>query len=370
MKNNPLIVALYLPQFYETEYNNEWWGKGYTEWVACRQATPLFKGHNQPRVPLHNNYYDLSNVEAIRSQMKLAAQYGLDGFAIYQYYSCGKKLLDVPTEIIRDDDTLKFPFFLYWANESWRKSWFGQKNQIVWEQKYGTKEDWRIHFNYCLDYFKKDNYIRIDGKPVYAIYNPWAVPDIDSFIECWNKWAMEENLPGVYFVKTLTRRDDVSKGKFSAVITREPNYTFAHDESLLEKVWRVSRMRIIAYLNKKILIPFNKGIPVLKASYDTIQTKILKRNIGKDTIIGAFCDFDTSPRRGCNGVIMTGANPEKFGQYFRELYKKAQDKQSPMIVINAWNEWAEGAHLEPDEKFGFGYLEKILEVKNQYGTKQ
>lgn len=129
------IVALYLPQYYETSYNDEWWGKGYTEWTACKAAKPLFRGHCQPRVPLNDWYYDLSLKYNIKKQIDLAKKYGIDGFAIYQYYSCGKKLLDVPTEMIRDNRDLDIPFFLFWANESWKKAWFGQDNTVVWAQE-------------------------------------------------------------------------------------------------------------------------------------------------------------------------------------------------------------------------------------------
>lgn len=363
-KNNPLVVALYLPQYYETEYNNQWWEKGYTEWTALKRSKPLFTGHNQPRVPLNGNYYDLSERNNIKWQMELAKQYGVDGFAIYQYYSLGSKLLEVPTEIIRDDSSLDLPFFLYWANESWKKAWFGQDNTVVWEQKYGNEDDWREQFDYCLQYFKDDRYIKINGKPVYAIYNPWALPDGDHFIELWNLWARENGLSGIYFVKNIGSHDRDTLGKWSAKITREPNYTFAHDEWLLEKIYRVGTTRIIDFLNRKVLIKRGKGIVQLKRSYDVMWEKILKRtNINKTTILGCFCDWDNSPRKSFNSIVMMGASPEKFKGYFRRLLQKAKDVDTPMIVINAWNEWAEGAYLEPDEKFGYGYLEAIKSAK-------
>ena len=154
MNTKPKIFALYLPQFYETSYNNEWWGKGYTEWVACKQAKPLFSGHYQPRVPLDNNYYDLSSLESVRFQTKLAKKYKVDGFAIYHYYSCGSKLLNIPCEHFRDHEDLNFPFFLFWANESWRKTWFGQDRSVVWKQEYGSEKEWKDHFDYCLDFLR------------------------------------------------------------------------------------------------------------------------------------------------------------------------------------------------------------------------
>ena len=366
-EKSPLIVALYLPQFYETEYNNKWWGKGYTEWTALKKASPLFDGHYQPRIPLDNNYYDLSQRDSIKQQVDLAKEYGVDGFAIYQYYSCGKKLLEVPTEIIRDDPSLDIPFFLFWANESWRKAWFGQDSSVVWEQEYGEEKEWRQQYEYCSSFFSDERYIKIDGKPVYAIYNAWDLPDVDHFIERWNQWARDDGFAGIFFVKAVGRRDRKERGAFSATVTREPNYTFAHDELLVEKIARVAKSRTVNFINKTILLKKGKGIVMTKASYDLIWERIIKRPIVDNNVfLGAFCDWDNSPRKSYNSIIMKGATPEKFGLYFGQLYRKAIDNSVPMIVINAWNEWAEGAYLEPDERCRFAYLEAIRNVKDRH----
>lgn len=364
-QTNPKIVALYLPQYYETEYNNKWWGKGYTEWVACKKAKPLFKGHNQPKVPLNDNYYDLSEKENIRWQMNLAKKYGIDGFAIYQYYSCGKKLLEVPTEMIRDDKSLDLPFFLFWANESWRMMWFGQDKKVVWPQEYGTEKDWHEQFLYCLDYFKDERYMRNEGKPVYGIYNAFNFPQINEFIDKWQIWAKEEGLEGIYFIKAMGSRDKNELGKFSAIVSREPNYTFAYDETIIEKSIRVVRSRIVDQINRNFLLEKGKGIVELRADYDDLWKRILKRKIPDDgsVCLGAFTDWDNSPRRSYNSTIIAGATAEKFGLYMKHLYRKAKKNNCPMIVINAWNEWAEGAYLEPDEKNGYGYLEAIKRIK-------
>ncbi len=363
-KKNPLVVALYLPQYYETEYNNEWWEKGYTEWTALRRAKPLFKGHYQPRIPLNQNYYDLSDKNNIKWQMDLAKEYGIDGFAIYQYYSCGKKLLEVPTETIRDDPTLDLPFFLFWANESWRKAWFGQDNKVVWEQKYGTEDNWRKQFEYCLTFFKDERYIKIDGMPVYAIYHAWAIPEVDHVIDLWNRWAKEAGFPGIYFVKTVARHDSKSRGHFSATVTREPNYTFAHDESILDKAHRVIKGRTVDFINRNFLLRRSKGIVMTKASYDMIWERIINRKSVDDNVfLGAFCDWDNSPRKSYNSLIMLGATTEKFSKYIKQLLQKAKSIGAPMVVINAWNEWAEGAYLEPDERNQYAYLEAIKAAK-------
>lgn len=366
IQNNagPKIVALYLPQYYETEYNNEWWGKGYTEWVACKQAKPLFRDHNQPRIPQGKNYYDLSIKENIRWQIETAKRYGVDGFAIYQYYSCGNKLLEVPTEIIRDNQDLDIPYFLYWANMPWRKMWFGQDRTILWEQNYGGEKEWKDQFDYCMSFFKDERYMKIDGKPIYAIYMVPDIKNIDDFMACWNKWAIEAGLPGIYFVKTLGSHDNKELNGFSALATREPNYTFAFGEGYAEKIIRVGKTRLIDWINRKILLPRGKGIVMLRYSYDKIWKRILSRSdMDSKVFLGAFTDWDNSPRKSYNSIIMDGSTPDKFGKYMGELIRKGTEAKVPMIIVNAWNEWAEGAYLEPDEKYGDQYLRQIAKIK-------
>lgn len=359
--NNPKLIALYLPQFYETDYNSAWWGEGYTEWVACKRAKPLFRGHIQPRLPQNNNFYDLSIKENIKWQMDLAKQYGIDGFAIYQYYSCGKKLLEVPTEMIRDDESLDLPFFLYWANHTWTKGWVGDDESVLWKQEYGSEKDWRKQFEYCLEYFKRESYIKIDGKPVYFIYQPWNVPDIDSFIYSWNKWAIDEGFKGVYFGKTLgSRRDENEEvDSFSCVVRREPLYTIEFDQTQIERSLNRLRFAVIRRINKYILSRFSKGIVVQKRSYDRIYKKIIRRDIDSKVVIGALPDWDNSPRKGYNSIVMQGATPKKFGRYLKLLIEKGKKANSPMILINAWNEWAEGNYLEPDDIYGDAYLQEV-----------
>ena len=359
------VVALYLPQFYETSYNNYWWGEGYTDWVACREAKPLFEGHRQPRVPYDSNYYDLSKVDNLIKQADMARSYGIDGFAVYHYYSCGKKLLHKPLELIRDNKTIDITYFLFWANEHWRKAWFGHDESIIWRQEYGTKTHWKQQYTYCSSFFKDSRYIKIDNRPVYAIYKAWDIDDIDEFIELWNTWAMEDGFSGIYFVKALGRKDKERLGSFSAIATREPNYTFAFEESLFEKILRVSSSSIISILNKKILFAIGKGIVMKKIDYDKIWQRILRRSYNQyPTLVGAFVDWDNSPRKSYNSTIMTGVEVDKFRKYFHCLYHKAKEQSSPMILINAWNEWGEGAYLEPDQITKYGYLEAIKDVVN------
>ena len=187
------ILALYLPQYYETDYNNEWWGKGYTEWTACKQAKPLIKNQYQPRSPFNHDFYDLSNENTIKAQIKMAKEHGVDGFVIYQYFSCngskfgekcgqnGSILLNKPLNIILNNGALEIPFCLYWANHDWKKAWFGQDETMVWPQLYGDEKDWECYFNYNLPFFKDERYIKINNKPVFFIFSTWHFKKIKDF---------------------------------------------------------------------------------------------------------------------------------------------------------------------------------------------
>jgi hypothetical protein len=361
----PDIFALYLPQYYETEYNNQWWGKGYTDWVASKNAKQLYKSHKQPREPLGDNYYDLTNVKSIEWQAKLAKEYLVDGFAIYHYYSGGSLLLEKPIDIIHNNDQIDIKYFLYWANESWKKTWYGDDNSLIWEQKYGGKKDWHAHYEYCSKFFHDKRYKKINNMPVFIIYKPADFKNIDSFISYWNDLAIKDGFDGVYFIKTLGRGENEDLNSFSSTITREPNYTFAFRFNFFERALRFIRTRFLNIINKHILTRLSLGIVMYKISYDKIWKKIINNTSKKNHFVGAFVDWDNSPRKGHNSVIIDKASPLKFKKYFKALYIKAQANNSPCIVINAWNEWGEGAYLEPDKHNQYKYLEVVREIKSE-----
>lgn len=368
--NLPKVFALYLPQYYETEYNSRWWGEGYTEWTAVKSAKPLFNGHKQPKVPFNSYYYDLSRREDLRRQVDTAKKYGVDGFAIYQYYSCGSKLLEVPTELMLADKSLDISFFLFWVNKEWKRSWFGQDESVIWEQHYGDEPEWRRQFEDCLRFFKDDRYLKIDNKPVYAVYSAWKFNRIDEFTACWDKWARAEGFDGMYFVKGARYQDKGELGAFDAIVSREPDFTLAYDEGLITHAYRFMRTRLLTLINKYILMPQNKGLVKYFIDYDKVWKQIIARDYSNKTVLpGAFTDWDNSPRKGYNAYIVRNASPEKFMDYFTRLYAKAARAGSPFILINAWNEWAEGAYLEPDESNGYGYLEGIKAAKESWTEK-
>lgn len=364
------VLALYLPQYYETDYNSDWWGKGYTEWTACKQAKPLFKGHQQPKLPMNDHFYDLSNKEEIVWQCNLAKEYGIDGFAIYQYYSAndsiyGKKngkhgsmLLNVPTEIIRDNPEIDTKYCLYWANHDWRKAWFGQDPTMLWPQKYGTKEDWVEFYNYNRDFFLDPRYIKIGNKPVYFIFAVWHFKEIEQFMECWNTLAKTDGFDGIYFVKTDDAHTDSKMGRFDAAYRREPFYTFGSRNNGFEFVSRALQRKCLPLLNK-VLNRFGSGIISYRYDYEKLWHNICENELNSAVIPGCVADWDNTARKGYNGQILTGVRVEVFAKYFRKLMEKSRTNDVPFVVINAWNEWAEGAYLEPDSYHKTSYLESI-----------
>lgn len=371
------VLALYLPQYYNTDYNSDWWGEGYTEWTACKQAVPLKKGQYQPRLPEHQHFYDLSDKEEIVHQAELARENGIDGFVIYQYYSMndssygdkngahGRMLLNKPTEIIRDNPDIDLPYCLYWANHDWRKAWFGQDPEMLWPQVYGTEEDWVEYFEYNLPYFKDNRYIKIDNKPVFFIFSVSHFKKVNQFIDCWNRLAQQNGFDGIYFVKTEDAHVSSDLESFNAVYRREPFYTFAKGFTKMDFVKRVFRTRGAKVMNR-FLNKMGKGILGYTCDYDRAWKSIIRREDYSETILpGAFADWDNTARKGYNAQLMVGATPEKFGCYFKQLMEKCDQNRVPFVVINAWNEWAEGAYLEPDERYGDEYLRKIKEIQKR-----
>lgn len=210
MKNEPIdknnkcqtqIVAFHLPQFHTFPENDEWWGKGFTEWVNVKNAKPLYKGHNQPRVPLNNNYYDLSKIENMVAQMDLAREYGIHAFCYYHYWFDGKLLLHKPLEAIRDYQGVKLNYFLCWANEPWARTWDGHETDVLMPQRYGDRPEWERHFEYLLSFFKDQYYEKIDNKPVLVLYRCTSIPKCEEMIACWNQLCKQNGFDGIYIIE-------------------------------------------------------------------------------------------------------------------------------------------------------------------------
>lgn len=348
------IIAFYLPQFHEIPENNKWWGKGFTEWTSVKKAKQLFPGHNQPRIPYKKNYYNLLDMKTKIWQEFLAKKYGIYGFCYYHYWFKGKKLLEKPIEEKLISKQLKLPFCLSWANESWSRTWYGNKKEILMKQGYGTKEDWEKHFKYLLKFFKDKRYIKVNNKPILLIYKPSQISNLDSMIEYWSHLAIKEGFNGVHIVETLTGTQSRPCSKLSRGIAfYEPGYTL-FNENLFNQLKIKIKSRLSKILHNKYLLN--------RIDYDKIYKDILKRKLNnskKKVYLGAFVDYDDSPRRKHLGFIFDNITPKKFEKYLSLLIKKSQNIGSEFLFLTAWNEWAEGAYLEPDEKNKFNFLQAV-----------
>lgn len=356
------IMCMYLPQYHSFKENDEWWGEGYTEWVAVKRGKPLYNGHVQPKVPEGGHYYDLDKegVETLKKQAELAKKYGIYGFSIYQYYFNGKTLMEKPLETLLSHPEIDLKYNLCWANESWTRTWYGLENQVLMEQTYGEESDWRKHFDYLLRFFKDERYIKVDNKPVYQIYKTFDIPCFAKFAECFNKWALEEGFDGVYFISGKTAAGYEEREECRELIDGyyyfEPGYSLKYGISRA-RMFKYSVSVAINTLLNKLRSEDNKKLERF-INADWIYEAVTKRSYGKKEYPGLIPDWDNTPRRSYKGLVYKGTSPEKFKKALGIL----AESDPEFIYVNAWNEWGEGAYLEPDEYRGYEYLKAIKEV--------
>ncbi|WP_314318843.1 glycoside hydrolase family 99-like domain-containing protein [Paucilactobacillus nenjiangensis] len=380
-------MAYYLPQFHETEDNNKWWGKGFTEWVNVKKAKPLFENHNQPRVPLNNNYYDLSKIESIKWQTELAKKYGIYGFCIYHYWFNGHLLLEKPLEMIRDSSEINFPYSICWANENWTNAWVAEEGNVktLIKQDYGDKSDWEKHFQYLLGFFRDPNYIKESNRPQLVIYRPELISNLNDMLDYWSDRAIDYGFDGIDFAYqqlsfAIDPKHDESRFKYS--IEYQPGYARydenhdkkSSDEILFNKFKEKVR-RSILQIDKKMHTNFLSYFAPqhLKfENYEEICKYIVKRKaINKKSIGGMYVGWDNTPRKGTKGQVSLGSTPELFEKYLKlQIDNIKTNYSNDYLYIFAWNEWAEGGYLEPDTKYGYAYLEAIYNALNEDGDQK
>lgn len=359
-------IAFYLPQFHRTPENDKWWGEGFTEWTNMKKAKPLFDGHYQPRIPLNNNYYDLSDVNNIRWQAKIAKEHGVYGFCLYHYWFNGKLLLEKPIHLLRDNKDIDINYCLCWANENWNNGWVSDKANILIEHDFNNREDWKKHIDYFIEFFKDDRYIFIDGKPMLIIYYPNLIGPLQEMLNFWNEEAKKVGFKGITFVfqhPYFYYDKSSNKSLFDYGIEFEP--TFSRQVCYGNNSGKQNlKIKISTFLQKKLHLYIHlRKKKLVKYDYDKIWNQILNHKPDDYMFPGAFVDWDNTPRKGKRGSLMVGASPEKFKEYFRQTVRRAKNVyHKDFIFIFAWNEWAEGGYLEPDEKYKYAYLNAIYEV--------
>ena len=359
------IFAYYLPQFHKTQENDKWWGEDFTEWTNIKRAKPLFTGHNQPKIPLGDNYYDLLDINVMKWQGDLARRYGISGFCVYHYWFEGKKLLHKPMEQLLEHKEIDFPFFCCWANESWTNAWATSdgKPKMLMKQTYGNREDWDSHFNYLIQFFNDERYIKINNKPILVIYRPEQIHNLNDMLDYLNELSKKFGFDGICYmsqqVDFLLHGKDNSR--FDYRIEYQPGYSEYNVASSYDRKINSIEDRLLRLLNDKLHIPTPKIKKLIIKDYDKIWKDILSHVPIDDKVVpGAFVGWDNTPRYKKNGKVIVGGNPTKFYQYFRHLIKKTKEQYNKdMIFVFAWNEWTEGGYLEPDKEFKYGFLEAI-----------
>lgn len=364
MANNK-VIAFYLPQYHPTPDNNKWWGKGFTEWTNVGKAKPLFRGHYQPRVPADLGYYDLRLPEVREAQAELAKEAGIFGFCYYHYwFGNGKEELELPFNEVLRLGKPDFPFMLCWANESWHKKFWnkdgkGTSKEVLIEQLYPGVEDHISHFYRLLPAFKDKRYIKIDGKPAFMIYKPNEFPGISEFIKLWDQLAVKEGFEGMHIVGHT--QDELSHDELQHLLNLGL-------DSVNTVGLYIAGKHILNGINMYIRVALRKLFGVVGAiSYKKAYPKFLrpldKLEVVYPTIIP---NWDHSPRSGKTGFIIKNSTPELFARHIRAVLECIKGKKSKIAFLKSWNEWGEGNYMEPDLKYGKGYIKVLRDELDKF----
>lgn len=367
---NPKILALYLPQYYPIKENDEWWGKGFTEWTNVGKAKPLWKGHYQPKVPADLGYYDLRVSEVREQQAELAREAGVTGFLYWHYwFGNGRRIMERVFQEVLDSGKPDYPFALAWANHSWyKKTWSdnGQRHdECLIEQTYPGIDDAREHFDFLVKAFRDERYIKIDGKPFLYIFDPDAIPP--EYIDWFHQWAREAGFRGLYIVAE-------PRGKFTLegycsigyqAIVENNIMGFLQEEYLHMSKYKRSILRAYRRLKQYVT-----GIPRGAVDYRTFVHRAVSSACKKRTVIPIiFPNWDHSPRSGRSAVtIHYNAQPKYFYEMACDALEAVKNKpeEEQIIILKSWNEWGEGNYMEPDLKYGHGYIDALRRAVDKY----
>lgn len=359
-KNEPLdsavkLIAFYLPQFHPFPENDQWWGKGFTEWTNVTKALPNYNGHYQPHLPIHLGFYDLRVKEVMEEQARLAKNYGVSGFNYYFYWFAGKTLMEDPLLQMLENPNVGMPFCLTWANENWTRTWDGAENDILIAQDH-SEQDGLAFIQYIMKYFKDDRYIKVDGKPVLIIYRADIIPKIAQFAQVWRGEAKRNGFPGLYLISAQTFGIKSPKPfNFDASVEFPPHTVQS---------------------NIKNVDALNSNFSGQIYSYSqVVENNVVQENTDYKKYKTAMLGWDNTARKQYKSHIFHGFKLIKYKQWLDYMcssvfHDRKHSDDEKLVFINAWNEWAEGTHLEPDRKFGYGYLDTTYHVIKNFDAKK
>lgn len=350
------IIAFYLPQFHPIPENDAWWGNGFTEWVNVAKADPLFPGHYQPHIPGELGFYDLRLEETRIAQAELAMAHGISGFCYYHYWFGGRRVLERPFDEVLRSGRPSLPFCLCWANENWTRRWDGEEKDILLKQEYSSTDD-REHIRSLFPAFEDPRYIRVSGKPLFLVYRTEWLPDPLATTEIWREEADRAGVGELYLLRVESLHssgtDPASLG-FDGAVEFAPDWkrrgrTMFGKRSALDSIlarggqaYRAQRDNYISTYDDLVAAMLAKPIPAYR------------------WFRGVTPSWDNTSRRRTGANIFVGSEPAKYRGWLERVLEYTQDRypqEEQLAFVNAWNEWGEGCHLEPDLKFGRQYLE-------------
>lgn len=348
------VIAFYLPQFHPFKENDEFWGKGFTEWTNVTKAHPNFVGHYQPHLPIHLGFYDLRILDNIREQAKLAKNYGVNGFCFYYYWFSGKKVMDTPIRLLLENKDIDLEFFICWANENWTRRWDGLENDILLQQ-YHHKDDPVNFIKDVIALFYDSRYIKINGKPMLMVYNPTQIPNFSDVIACWRSEVKNYGIDDLYIICAKTFGFKNSEGfNIDCLVDFPPHCLNANT------------------INHTLKIS-NNNFKGNIYQYEEALNHEIKKNIKEKKFESAMLGWDNTARKQNNSHTFIGCDPLKFSFWLSNICLKVINNKllasnEKFVFINAWNEWAEGTHLEPDRQYGFAYLNAAYQTLRSFDT--
>lgn len=372
------IIAYYLPQFHPIPQNDEAWGPGFTEWTNVAKARPLFRGHYQPRIPADLGFYDLRLPETREQQAQMAREAGIEGFCYYHYWmGGGVQLLQRPFEEVLQSGKPDFSFCLAWANHEWTtRTWQnGGKTKMIAPMLYPGDDDYTAHFNYVLPAFRDHRYITVDGLPIFSIYDPYNFADVAHFIELWRRLAAANGLPGIHFsamisntttvkrqadgtIKRVLPNLDSSAEVYNNILALGFDSVTSYGKSRAEMKSEGKYVRIAKkYVHKHL--PF---LPALRYNYPKVTPYFFAPEDTWENVFPTIIpQWDRTPRAGSGEGIYVNATPEHFRCHVESALHVVEAKQPEhrLIFLKSWNEWGEGNYVEPDQKYGHGFLNAL-----------
>jgi len=351
--SNVKAIAFYLPQFHPVPENDQWWGKGFTDWTNVVKARPLFPGHYQPHLPADLGFYDLRVAEVREAQAQLAREYGVSGFCYYDYWLNGRRVLGRPFSEVLASGKPDFPFCLCWANENWTRAWDGKEQQILLKQEYSNEDD-RAHIQTLIPAFRDPRYIRVGGKPLFLVYRTEHMPDPARTAQIWREESKRAGVGDIYLarVESFSAQSDPQSVGFDAAVEFAPDWRNLRDLKYRSAAYRM--------LNKIGLIP-DIYFKIKVARYGGMVGRMLSGADGGYVRFRCVAPgFDNTARRSEGAVVLSDGTPEQYELWLAECVERTlvrYEGDERIVFVNAWNEWAEGNHLEPDRRYGRTYLE-------------